>query len=338
MGNPMCSCTTQPAITDDYGRIIRRVRVSVTDRCNFRCVYCMPEEGIEWQSHEKMLTFEEIVRIVRILHSTGITKFRFTGGEPTVRKEFPKLMREIANICPTIEISITTNGALLKDMTQELKDAGVKNLNISLDTLQRDKFKHLTRRDAFDDVIAGIKAAQNVGFDKIKVNVVALRNTNMSELHDFIDFAEQTGITVRFIEIMPFNGNSWNSADYISKVDILKLMDEPFQPIATDDQAQTSREYAFRNGNAIIGFIASVSESFCSTCDRLRVTAEGKIRPCLHDANEVSIMELLRGTGTDAQILNQITKIMQTKWKAHPDFLQNYKPPLSDRAMTLIGG
>ena len=299
----------------------------------------MPHEGVIWEKKSNILSFKQIVKFVRVTHSFGINKFRITGGEPTLRKDLPALVKMIKDICPDIKIAMTTNGTNLILMAKELKKAGLNSLNISLDTLNKEKFNSITQRKAYDETIEGIKFAKLSGFD-VKINAVAINGFNDLEILDFIDFSEQTGITVRFIELMPFTGNQWSKEKYISKKEMMdKVADlEEFKKLAPKDPAQTSSVYSLREGKAKIGFIASISESFCQNCNRIRLTVNGNLRPCLHSPLEVQLKEILE-TGSDEEIMKEIVAIVKKKWKQHPDFrLEKYKPPIDDRAMILIGG
>ncbi len=330
-------CSTLPPIVDSFGRTIGNIRISLTDRCNFRCLYCMPTDP-EFTPKESLLTFEEIVRLVEIFHCTGIHRFRLTGGEPTVRKDLPKLVGMIKNICPKISLAMTTNGVLLTQLANPLRQAGLEKLNISLDSLNKQTFEHLTQRKHFDDVMQGIDAAIHEGF-KVKINAVAIRGITDAELSQFVEFAAIKNVEVRFIELMPFNGNEDFQDHFISKKELVDLLTKqfPVKPIKKEDPSQTSVSY--RVGNALIGFIPSVTESFCHTCNRIRITANGQLRPCLHSPLETDLLKLLRKNATDNDLYRAINETVAKKWKGHPDFtLATYRPPLSDRAMMLIGG
>lgn len=299
----------------------------------------MPDEP-QFSPKDEIITFEEIVRLVKILHSTGIHKFRLTGGEPTLRKNIETLVRDIKSICPTISLGMTTNGARLSKLAPKLKRAGLDALNISLDSTNEKTFNHLIQRTHFREVMEGIEAAIHHGF-KTKINAVALKGLTDKEIEDFLTFSEKKNVEVRFIELMPFNGNEDFRKFFLSKDEILNLMskiDEPIM-IPKDDPSKTSVTYTFRNRSARIGFIPSVTESFCSSCNRIRITASGTIRPCLHAPEETPLRPLLRMEVPDAEILETIRKCVNKKWKEHPDFnILTYKPPVSDRAMMLIGG
>ncbi|RMG30737.1 MAG: GTP 3',8-cyclase MoaA [Methanobacteriota archaeon] len=330
---------TNSPIIDRFGRKIANVRISVTDRCNFRCRYCMPTDP-EFSPKEEIITFEEIIRLTRILHSTGIHKYRLTGGEPTIRKSIDSLVRAIKEICPKITVGMTTNGVKLAQLAPALKKAGLDSVNISLDSTNEETFNHLVQRKHFNEVMQGIEAAIAQGF-KTKINAVALKGITDREIDQFLNFSEQKDIEVRFIELMPFNGNEDFRSFFLSKNDLLELfarIDEPI-PLPKKDPSQTSTVYGFRNRKARIGFIPSVTESFCASCNRIRITASGTLRPCLHAPDEIPLRELLRNNDNDEVILATIREGVSRKWKEHPDFnVLTYKPPVSDRAMMLIGG
>ncbi len=334
-----CTHAVNPPIIDRFARQIGNVRISVTDRCNFRCRYCMPEDP-PFSPKEEILTFEEIVRLVKVLHSTGISKFRITGGEPTLRKGIEDLVRQIKQVCPAISVSMTTNGMKLNVLAEKLKNAGLNAINISLDSTNEETFNHLIQRNHFQQVMTGIEKALQLGF-KTKINAVALKGITDREIERFIDFSMQKNVEVRFIELMPFNGNEHFRDYFISKQEIIDLIrqKEEIRELPKADPNQTSIVYALRNGKARIGFIASVTESFCNTCNRIRITANGTIRPCLHDPLEEPIRFRMRQGISDEQLLTIIRNVINKKWKEHPEFnLLDYKPPLSDRAMMLIGG
>lgn len=335
----MSTCLEFKPLEDKFQRKVGNLRISVTDRCNLRCQYCMPEEGIPWKKPDEILSFEEITRVAKVLHKTGVHKFRFTGGEPTIRTDFPVLVQMIHEICPEIELSITTNAIGLKQQAKVLYEAGIRKINVSLDTLHPDKFQKITLRDRFDDVMSGILEAKKYPFNTIKINAVAIKGFNDDEILDFVDFSEKTGLTIRFIELMPFTGNNWSLGEYISKSELMKVLlnHEDVEEIPIKDPSQTSREYSLRQGKATIGFVASVSESFCEFCNRIRLTSEGTIRTCLHSSHEIPLRGHLGKT--DVEIYEILQRGVKEKWVGHPDFRKmHYKPPVDDRAMILIGG
>ena len=312
----------------------------MTDRCNFRCLYCMPEGPIEDAEKDDILTFEEINRLVRILSQNGVSKIRLTGGEPTIRKNFPELCQMISS-GSDVELAITTNGVLLRHMAKDLWDAGVTRLNISLDTFDEDKFNSITRRKNYKEVMEGIELAMKLGFD-IKINAVSIKtfNDDVQSLKSFINFSERTGIQVRFIELMPFTGNQWTRKRFISSSELRdKIKNICDLKERNRDRAQTSRNFSILENGAKLGFISSVTESFCNNCDRIRITADGNLRPCLHANREYPLRELMRDGISDDELLEKIKSGIAEKWEEHPDFLAlHYQPPLDDREMIRLGG
>jgi len=330
-------------LMDSHGREIGNVRISLTDRCNLRCQYCMPESGIEWLEKTEILTFEEIMRLIRIFYSQGIKKFRLTGGEPLVRQNIVKLVRMIKSELNDIDLSMTTNGLGLSEHAADLKEAGLNRINISLDTLDNHTFEKLTRRSRLDDVLDGIKIAQEIGFDEIKINAVSIDsfNADLQTLQKFVQLSEKYKMEIRFIELMPFSGNNWKNGGYISSEKLREQINKigKLIPLPMKDKNSTSNTWKLENRSAKFGFISSVSESFCSNCNRLRITAEGKLRPCLHSSREYDIRELLRNGGSNDDILDLIRLGLKEKWKEHPDFTKlSYLPPIDDREMIRIGG
>ena len=303
----------------------------------------MPEEGVEWQEKSKILSFEEINHLVKLLVSVGVTNIRLTGGEPSIREDYLELIRMLKSDNPSITLSMTTNAIKLKNDAQALKESGMDRLNISLDTLSHIKFNDITRRDVFSKVIEGIEKAVEVGFKEIKINAVAIKdfNTTEDELRKFLDLATKFNIEIRFIELMPFTGMGWSNDKFISSEDLRNSISKisEITPLPLKDPSQTSRTWDIKNQNGRVGFISSVSESFCSTCDRIRITAEGNLRPCLHNNLEYPLREMIRCGKSDEEILQVIKKGLAEKWKEHPDFLSlTYLPPMDDREMIRIGG
>lgn len=335
---------------DNHGRTIKSMRISLTDRCNLRCSYCIQEEDVEWVEISKILSFDEINRLVGILYNLGVKKLRLTGGEPTIRhdngKDIVDLVGLLKSNYPELSVALTTNGVLLEKYARSLKDAGLNKINISLDSLDKDKMEFITNRNYFDKIMAGVHAAIDTGFDVIKINAVAMKNFNTDEesLRKFIDFVKSTGLEFRFIEQMPFNGidiKTWKDDNYISSEEIRKKLYklEDFKEDTLEDKSQTSRMWSIKGGKGKIGFISSVSESFCSFCDRIRFTAEGNFRPCLHCNKEYPLLDLLRNNGSDDEIIEILRKGLKEKWEKHPDFLAlQYLPPFDDREMIRIGG
>jgi len=328
---------------DKFGRRATSLRISVTDNCNLRCQYCMPEEGVDFTSKKELLSFEEITRLVKIAHHHGITRIRLTGGEPLVRKNLSDLIRMIKTIMPNLKISMTTNGILLKKNINKLIEAGLDSINISLDTFIPQKFSEITRRDYFQQTMEGIYLALASTL-KVKINVVALKNFNDDEICDFVDFALKNNVTIRFIEWMPFAGNQWLKPEFISAQELRNIITDAgylLTPVSLDNPSQTSRDYTINNSNfSRIGFIASVTESFCQACDRLRLTADGKLRPCLHSSIETNLKLPMRLGATDESLSTLFKETIWNKPKEHPDFMHpKYEGPESgDRPMIKIGG
>ncbi len=274
---------------DNYGRKIQYLRLSVTDLCNYRCIYCMPETGIQKKAHDDILSIEEFTEIVRAAHSLGIRKIRLTGGEPLVRKGVITLCRNIKAIDRDIELGITTNGSLLAPIAKELKDAGVDRLNISLDTLNRDTFRSITRGGALQDVLNGIIAAQQAGFEKLKINTVLLAGINDGELLDFIRLTKDAPLHLRFIELMPIGvAKHWKADRFMTAASIEGYLQNA-ELKAIDGVA---RVYAMPGHQGTIGIIGPMSHSFCPTCNKIRVTPDGKLKPCLHSDQEIDLKGL----------------------------------------------
>ena len=313
--------TTQDsnALTDTFGRSHTYLRISLTDRCNLRCGYCMPPEGIDWIPREEVLTFEEIERLARIFAEMGVTKIRLTGGEPTVRKGIVNLVSRIKAIDGINKILLTTNGTTLLQLGQELKDAGVNGLNVSLDTLDPEKYKEITLRDEFDRVWQGLQYAQELGFEPLKLNVVAIKDFNDNELLDFVRLTKEMPINVRFIEFMPFEGNGWSRAGVLSYQEMLDQIGTEFEinPIETEPSA-VAKDFAVTGHQGTVSFVTSMTENFCSTCNRLRLTADGQLKTCLFFAPETSLRDLLRAGANDSDVKDLISSTVLKKRVGHP--------------------
>lgn len=326
-------------LTDSHGRRISDLRVSVTDRCNFRCQYCMPAEGLAWMDREQILSFEEIERLVSLLTSIGIEDVRLTGGEPLVRREFPKLVARLSGLGTIRDLSLTTNGYLLGRDAAELAAAGLDRINVSIDALERDRFFRLTRRDSMDQVLEGLKAIMaQPGIGTVKVNAVAIRDFTEEEVPRFCELARSTGCQVRFIEFMPLDGDrSWDPSQVLTGAELRALVERihPLEEIEREPSA-TARVFRFADGRGEIGFINPVSEPFCSDCNRLRLTADGKLRTCLFSLNETDLREPLRSGADDREIEAVIRGAVAAKELRHriseSDFLQ------PERTMSAIGG
>ena len=326
-------------LTDSFGRTINNLRVSVTDQCNFRCIYCMPEEGMIFQPREEILTFEEIARFVGIVTGLGISKLRLTGGEPTVRKDLPVLVRMLADIPGVRDMAMTTNGFLLKKMSRDLYEAGLPRINVSLDTLDQEKFKEMTRRDVLHKVLDGLEEATRHFQLPIKINVVAMKGYTEDELLDFAKLARTGPYQVRFIEFMPLDADrSWTRDQVLDGAEIIERIGErwPLDAVKRPNQREPADLFRFRDGKGEIGLIASVSEPFCGSCNRIRITADGKLRTCLFSINETDIKALLRSGASDAEIAETVIEAVRNKEPGHhinePDFIQ------PERTMSSIGG
>ncbi|ADU51526.1 GTP cyclohydrolase subunit MoaA [Thermaerobacter marianensis DSM 12885] len=327
-------------LVDRFGRVVRKLRISLTDRCNFRCVYCMPEGDIPWIPSEEILTFDEIERVVRICAAMGVEKLRLTGGEPLLRPGVEELTARLVRVPGIRSVSMTTNGFLLPEKAAALKAAGLSGINISLDSLDRDRFRQLTRRDQLDRVLEGIAAAAAAGLQPIKINAVVMRGINDGEVETFLRWAREqpVDLTVRFIEFMPLDGsNVWTRDLVYTAAEILEQARRigPVEPVH-NDPADPARLYRFADGRGTFGIIASVSQPFCASCDRIRLTADGKIRNCLFAVEEFDLRELLRGGAGDETVAAAIRRAVWVKWRGHLINQKGFVKP--QRAMYAIGG
>lgn len=330
-------------LIDRYGRTVRDLRISVTDRCNFRCTYCMPEEGLNWLDRAEVLTFEEIERVARIcVERFGVDSLRLTGGEPTVRAHLPQLIERLAGLRledgRKPDIALTTNGATLRNIATELRDAGLDRINVSLDSLQRERFLAMTRRDELDNVLAGITEAVATGFDKVKVNTVVERGTNDDEILDLATFGRDRGVEVRFIEFMPLDAtNEWERQKVVTQDEIVAAIGEvfPLEQIPARGAAPADR-WRYLDGRGTVGVIPSVSQPFCGDCDRVRITSDGQFRTCLFATNEFDVRAIMRNGGTDDEMAQVIIDAVATKWAGHQINQVNFIRP--NRSMSQIGG
>jgi GTP 3',8-cyclase len=325
-------------LIDAFGRIADDLRVSVTDRCNFRCTYCMPAEGLAWLPKTEILTFEESARLLGIFVGLGVRSIKVTGGEPTVRADLPTLVRMFREVGPELDISITTNGVLLDRLARPLAEAGVDRATVSCDSLMRHRFADMTRRDALDKVFAGLKAAEEAGLTPIKINTVIIGGTNDDEVVEFARWSRETGYEVRFIEYMPLDAeHAWERAKVVPSARILELIGAafPLAPIGHANEPATS--YAFADGApGRIGVIASVTEPFCDSCNRLRITAEGQVRACLFSLEETDLRGPLRDGATDGELAVLIRTTVWRKWSGHRINHADFVQPA--RSMSMIGG
>jgi len=327
----------QPLI-DQHGRTHRDLRISITDRCNFRCTYCMPAEGMTWQPREALLTFGELERVAGLFVTRyGFDSIRLTGGEPTVRAHLPVLVSKLAAL--GADLALTTNGATLAGQADALHDAGLGRINISLDSLQRDRFVELTRRDQLDDVLAGIDAAVESGLAPVKVNVVVMAGVNQDEVVDFAAFGRNRGVTVRFIEFMPLDGDQgWRREQVVPAERIVDAIDAvfPLEPVTEPGSSEPAERFRFRDGGGEVGVIASVTRPFCGNCDRVRLTADGQLRNCLFATDESDLRAVLRNGGSDDDLAAVIEASVGAKWAGHSiEQVQFVRPA---RSMSQIGG
>jgi cyclic pyranopterin phosphate synthase len=327
-------------LVDTFGRVHDNLRISVTDRCNIRCFYCMPAENVTFLPKPQLLTFEEITRFVRMTIPLGVRKIRLTGGEPLVRQNLEVLVQQLRDVEGIEDIGLTTNGILLADQAERLYQAGLRRLNVSLDALDPVKFKQITRREGFEKVIEGLTTAREVGFEKIKINAVSMRGITESEIIPFGRLARETGMEIRFIEFMPLDAErAWERDKVLFASEIIdELAREfgPLLPVGEYDPHAPASEYQFADGVGRIGFIASVSQPFCGSCNRFRLTADGKIRNCLFSLEETDIKSLLRGNASDDEIRLAIRQSIWDKKEGHEINAAKFIRP--ERAMHSIGG
>lgn len=330
-------------LIDSFGRLHNNLRISVTDRCNIRCFYCMPAEDVQFMQKSELLTFEEIERFVRIAVPLGIDKLRLTGGEPLVRRELKELVARLAAIEGVKDIGLTTNGILLAEQAAGLFQAGLRRINISLDALTPEKFKKFTRREGFEQVIEGIRAAQQAGFDPVKVNAVSVRGLTEEEIVPFGHFARDTGVEVRFIEYMPLDAdNAWERGKVLYAQEIVEALSSEIMPLrpldgdTAEGHGGPATDFVFEDGIGRIGFISSVSQPFCMSCNRIRITADGKLRNCLFSLEETDVRSLLRGDATNQQIVDAIRASVAAKKEGHEINTARFIQPT--RPMHSIGG
>ena len=327
------------SLVDTQGRVVRDLRISVTDRCNLRCVYCMPSEGMPWLPKDDLLTYEELTRFARVCLGLGVTGIRLTGGEPTVRADLPVLARMLGGLQPDLDLSITTNGLKLVAMAEPLHEAGLKRVNVSLDTLDPRRFHQIARRDRFPQVIAGLEAARRVGFAPIKINTVLMRGFNEDEAVPLARWAREERYELRFIEWMPLDfQHGWSREKLVPAAEILEQIQArfPIEPARVEDPSAPASLYRYLDGRGNVGVIASVTRPFCGHCDRIRLTADGQIRTCLFSHREYDFRAAMRGGASDAEIVELLKAAV---WRKEPGHLINspfFKQP--ERGMSAIGG
>ncbi|MFI7061162.1 GTP 3',8-cyclase MoaA [Kribbella sp. NPDC050124] len=332
---------TQLGLADRFGRVATDLRVSLTDRCNLRCTYCMPEEGLEWLPKPELLTDDEIVRLVSVaVRLLGVHEIRFTGGEPLLRRGLVDIVARTTELLPRPQVSLTTNGIGLSRQAQALKDAGLDRVNVSLDTIRPDTFQQLARRDRLKDVLAGLEAAQAAGLRPVKVNAVLMRGVNDKQAPELLEFCLEHGYELRFIEQMPLDAqHGWNRATMVTADEILDQLAEPFGLEPTDAATRGSapaESFVVRGGPQTVGIIASVTRPFCGDCDRVRLTADGQVRDCLFARTESDLRTALRSGADDDELADRWRRAMRNKLPGHgindPSFLQPTRP------MSAIGG
>jgi cyclic pyranopterin phosphate synthase len=325
-------------LIDTYGRVHNNLRISVTDRCNLRCTYCMPEDVV-FMDRGELLSFEEIARFVRIAAPLGIDKIRLTGGEPLMRRELSRLVEMLCRIDGIRDVGLTTNGVLLAEHAQALYDAGLRRINVSLDTLDPERFRQLARRDGLEKVIAGILAAKRAGFDPVKVNAVSIRGVTEHEVVPLARFAREHGLELRFIEYMPIGADAWERSKVYFAHEILEQLERDVAPLAPAkdyDPRAPAMDFEYADGGGRVGIIASISRPFCMSCNRVRLTADGKLRNCLFALDEVDVKGLLRGDATEESIAEVIRRNVRAKWEGHEINTARFIKPL--RTMHAIGG
>ena len=332
--------TLCPPLIDSFGRQHTSLRISVTDRCNIRCFYCMPNENLTFLPRDELLDFEEILRFVKVVAPMGVTQLRITGGEPLVRRELNKLVAQLSKMALIEDLALTTNGILLAEQAQILRDAGLQRINISLDAMSEEMFKKISRRDGLDQVFQGIFAARRVGFTKIRLNAVAIRGLTEPEIVPLGRFARQHDLELRFIEFMPLDAErNWDQQQVLSGADIRHQLEAEFgrlEPVPREDPSQPAIDYRFVDGKGRIGFINPVSEPFCGDCNRLRITAEGQVRNCLFSTVDWDARQLMRNGGTDEELAQLVRDCVVDKKAGHGIDSDEFIRP--QRAMYQIGG
>lgn len=324
-------------LVDRFGRAHTYLRISVTDRCNLRCVYCMPAEGIPVKKKSEILTLEEIIRVANVFVDMGIRKIRITGGEPLVRRNVEHLIAELGKNPLVEKLAMTTNAVLLAEKVDELKAARLTHLNISLDSLRPERFKQITLRDDHSRVMEAIARAESAGFASVKLNMVVIAGTNADEIVDVVHFVKDKRLNVRFIEYMPFKDNDWKPAGVFSYADMRRAVESEFELIPLPGaRGDVAKDFALGGYTGTVSFITSMTDSFCDSCNRLRLTADGGIKSCLFFAPEVNMRDAMRAGASDADIREMITHAVLGKPEAHPPMEE--LAGADNRAMVEIGG
>jgi len=331
--------TMAAPLVDSFGRVHDNLRISVTDRCNIRCFYCMPETDVEFVDRKEILDFEEIERFVRIAVGLGVTKLRVTGGEPLVRRDLTVLIRRLAAVPGIRDLALTTNGILLPELAGPLYEAGLRRINVHLDTLDRDRFRQITRRDDLSRVLEGLEAVRRLGYN-VKLNAVAVKNLVEPDVVPLALYARKNGFEVRYIEFMPLDAqNLWDRRKVLLADEILEILSReisPLRPIPDPDPRAPASEYEYADGGGRVGFIASVSRPFCMNCNRIRLTADGKLRYCLFAIEEADVKSLMRSGASDDQIAALVRRNVSEKWEGHEINSARFVAP--PRPMYSIGG
>jgi cyclic pyranopterin phosphate synthase len=336
---PTPGATTPVELVDSFGRVHRDLRISITDRCDLRCTYCMPAEGLAWLPRSDVLSYEEIARLARLfVERFGFGSIRLTGGEPLVRAHPPVLVAALAAL--PVDLSLTTNGVTLARHAEPLARAGLRRVNVSLDTLRPDRFLAITRRDALADVLAGIDAALAAGLAPVKVNMVVMRGVNDDEIVDVARFGRERGVVVRFIEFMPLDADgTWDRGAVVSRQEVLARLGEafPLEPVGRGEHgSEPAERFAYRDGAGEVGIIPTVTDAFCDSCDRVRLTAEGKLRACLFALEETDLRGPMRAGATDDELAELVVGAVAGKWAGHGiEQVQFLRPA---RSMSQIGG
>ena len=327
-------------LVDTYGRLHDNLRISVTDRCNIRCFYCMPEHDVEFVKRSEILDFEEIERFVRIAVALGVVKVRVTGGEPLVRRDLPELIRRLTAIPGIRDLALTTNGVLLPGLAEPLFEAGLRRINVHLDTLDRERFIRITRRDELGKILAGLDLCKRLGYSRIKLNAVAVKNLVEPDIVPLARYSRENGFEVRYIEFMPLDAqNLWDRGKVLLADEIIDTLSReiaPLTPVPDPDPRAPASEYDFADGIGRVGFIASVSRPFCLNCNRIRLTADGKLRYCLFAIQEDDVKSLMRSGASDEEIAALIRRNLAGKWEGHEINSAKFVPP--PRPMYSIGG
>ncbi len=327
-------------LIDGHGRVHTNLRISITDRCNIRCFYCMPEEVVRFVPRAELLSYEEIERFVRVVARMGVNKIRLTGGEPLVRSDVPKLVRRLAAVPSISDLALTTNGILLEESAVDLRAAGLHRLNISLDTLREETFQKISRRHGIDRVLAGVFAAKQAGFERIRLNAVSIHGITEDEIVPLAEFARRHELELRFIEYMPLDADGRWAMDQVISGDQVRAVIQrevgPLEPLPIADPSQPATDYRYVDGSGRVGFINPVTHSFCGDCNRLRLTAEGQIRNCLFSTVEWDARAVLRGGGSDEELAALVRASIAAKKPGHGIDTADFVKP--QRAMYQIGG